>query len=101
MSCEWYNPLSYGSCASDVAKSAAGDAFHAIAESFGQAADHAVTWLWSQMSEATAVRLGGPGFDRLFGMTAAIAATVAVGLFVIQLIGAVLRRDGGGLARAV
>ena len=99
-SCEWYNPTSYGSCASDVVKSTAGDAFHSIAESFGQAADHAVNWLWGQMNSATAVHLGGRGFDLELGITAAIAGTVAVGLFVIQIIQSVLRREAGGLARA-
>jgi type IV secretion system protein TrbL len=101
MSCEWYNPLSYGSCASDVAKSAAGDAFNAIAESFGQAADHAVSWLWGQLGSATTVHLGGAGFGLEVGITATIAGTVGVGLFVIQLIQSVLRRDAGGLGRAV
>jgi len=86
MGCEWYNPATYGQCAGDVAKSAAGDAFHAIAESFGQAADHAVNWLWVQMTAATAVHLGGRGFDLELGITAAIAGAVAVGLFSIQII---------------
>src|SRR5580658_10879319 len=101
MSCEWYNPLSYGSCASDVAKSAAGDAFNAIAESFGQAADHAVSWLWGQLGSATTVHLGGAGFGLEVGITATLAGPVGVGLFVIQLIQSVLRRDAGGLGRAV
>jgi hypothetical protein len=100
MGCEWYDPASYGSCAGDVAKSVAGDAFNSIAQSFGSAADHAVNWLWSQMSEATAVHLGGPGFTLELGITSAIAGTVAVGLLVIQVIGSVLRREPGGLARA-
>ncbi len=104
MSCEWYDPTTYGSCVADaaksVAKSVAGDAFHAIAESFGTAAEHAVNWLWSQMSAATAVRLGGAGFDRELAMVTAIAGTVGLGLFLIQLIQSVLRRDGSGLARA-
>jgi len=99
-SCEWYDPLSYGNCASNVAKSAAGDAFHSIAESFGSAADHAVNWLWSQMNSATAVHLGGKGFGLEIGITGAIAGTVAVGLFAIQIIQSVLRREPGGLARA-
>jgi hypothetical protein len=99
-SCQWYNPFSYGNCASNVAKSVAGDAFHSIAESFGSAADHAVNWLWSQMDSATAVHLGGKGFGLEIGITGAIAGTVAVGLFAIQIIQSVLRREPGGLARA-
>ena len=38
MSCSLINPLSYGSCAGDIAKSVAGDAFDSIATSFGHAA---------------------------------------------------------------
>jgi hypothetical protein len=101
MTCEWYNPATYGQCAGDAAKAAAGDAFNAIAESFGQAADHAVSWLWGQMSAATAVHLGGAGFNLELGITAAIAGVVAVGLFAIQIIQSVLRREAGGLARAM
>src|ERR1700722_10398869 len=100
MGCEWYNPASYGSWAGDVAKSAAGDAFHAIAESFAQSASHAVGWLWTQIAAATAVRLDGRGFSHEFGAAATIAATVAVALFVIQLIQSVLRREAAGLGRA-
>jgi len=101
MTCEWYNPATYGQCAGDAAKAAAGDAFNAIAESFGQAADHAVSWLWGQMSAATAVHLGGAGFNLELGITAAIAGVAAVGLFAIQIIQSVLRREAGGLARAL
>jgi hypothetical protein len=101
MTCEWYNPATYGQCAGDAAKAAAGDAFNAIAQSFGQAADHAVSWLWAQMSAATAVHLGGAGFNLELGITAAIAGVVAVGLFAIQIIQSVLRREAGGLARAL
>ena len=37
----------------------------------------------------------------MLGIVAAIAGTVAVGLFVIQVIQSVLRREPGGLGRAV
>jgi type IV secretion system protein TrbL len=97
MGCPW-NPVD---CVTGVAKSVAGDAFDSIAHYFGQAADSAVNWLWAQIGSATTVHLGGHGFDLDVGIVAAISATVAVGLFVIQLITATLRRDPGGLARAV
>ncbi len=98
--CEWYNPFSYGTCAGDVAKSAAGDAFHSIAESFASAADHAIGWLWHQMNVATAVHLGGKGFGLELGITGAIAGAVGLGLFAIQIIQSIVRREPGGLARA-
>jgi hypothetical protein len=84
-----------------VAKSAAGDAFSSIAHDFAKTADSAVNWFWGQTSNATAVRLGGAGFNLDLGIVATIAVTVALGLFVIQLIASTLRRDPAGLGRAV
>jgi hypothetical protein len=94
-------PWQWGGCATQVAGSVAGDAFEAIARSFGQAAADATSWLWAQMGQATAVSLGGAGFSTVLGMVAAIAGTVAVGLFVLQVAQSALRRDSGGLGRAV
>jgi type IV secretion system protein TrbL len=94
-------PWQWGECAADVAKSVAGDAFEAIARSFGRAARDATAWLWKQMNAATAVHLGGDGFSTLLAIVATIAVTVGVGLFVLQIIQSVLRREPGGLARAV
>jgi type IV secretion system protein TrbL len=99
--CNLLDPLTYKSCVSQVGKSVAGDAFNSIAQSFGQAGDHAVTWLWTQMNSATAVSLGGKGFDLELEITAAIAGVVALGLFIIQIIQSVLRREPGGLGRAL
>ena len=91
-------------CIGDVvggaAKSVADSAFSAIAHDFGQAADTVVNWLWRQISAATAVSLSGPGFDSEMAITTAIAVTVGLGLFVIQVIVSVLRHQPGGLARA-
>jgi hypothetical protein len=56
--------------------------------------------LWAQIGTATAVGLGGRGFDADIGLVAAIAVVVATGLFAVQIITSVLRRDHGGLARA-
>jgi hypothetical protein len=87
-------------CAADIAKSAASDAFSSIAHDFAHVADSAVNWLWAQTTNATAVGLGGTEFNLDLGIVATIAVTVAVGLFVIQLIASTLRRDPGGLGRA-
>lgn len=97
MSCPW-NPVD---CVTGVAKSVASGAFASIARDFGKAADSAINWLWAQLGSATSVHLGGAGFSLDLGIVAAIAGTVAAGLFVIQLITAALRRDPGGLGRAV
>lgn len=88
-------------CAADIVKSAASDAFSSIAHDFGHVAGSAVNWLWAQTSDATTVHLGGAGFNLDLSIVATIAATVAVGLFVIQLIASTIRRDAGGLGRAV
>jgi len=101
VSCSLINPLSYGACAGSIAKSVAGDAFDSIAKSFGHAAQAATGWLWAQISTATAVRLGGVGFSTVLAIVATIAGTVAVGLFVIQIVQSLLRREPAGLGRAV
>ena len=83
-----------------AAKSLAGDAFQSIAKDFASAAGKASTWLWQQIGSSTAVSLGGPGFDRLLAIVMGIAVVVGMGLFVVQIITSVLRRDTAGLARA-
>ena len=101
MSCGITDPIG---CVTDVVggvgKTVADSAFSAIAHDFGQAADSVVNWLWRQISAATTVTLGGPGFAAEMAVTAAIAVTVGVGLFAIQVIVAALRHQPGGLARA-
>ena len=101
MSCGITDPVG---CVTDIiggaTKSVADAAFSAIAHDFGQAADTVVNWLWRQISAATAVSLGGPGFTGELAITATIAATIGIGLFVIQIIGAVIRHEPGGMVRA-
>jgi type IV secretion system protein TrbL len=102
MSC--LNPTDWLSCGEQLvgkaASSAASDAFSQIAHDFASTADHVTTWLWSEMSQATAVELGGKGWGAYLGITFALAATVGAGLFLIQVIASALRRDMGGLGRA-
>ena len=97
MSCPW-NPLD---CPGQLAKSAAGGAFDFIADRFGELADAAINWLWRQISLATAVDLDGRGFNNQLAIVLALTAVVAVGLFAIQLVVAVMRRDMGSLARGL
>jgi type IV secretion system protein TrbL len=98
LSCSVTDPLG---CLSSAANSVGSDVLNVIAHDFGQAADSTINWLWGQLSNATAVQLGGQGFDLDIAIVATITGVVAVGLFVIQLAASVLRRDPGGLARAV
>jgi type IV secretion system protein TrbL len=95
--CTLVNPIG---CVTAAAQSVAADAFDAIARDFGHAAQALIGWLWSQLSSSTAVHLGGAGFDTDLAIVAAITGSVALGLFVVQLITSTLRRDAGGLARA-
>lgn len=97
MACSVSNPID---CISSVAGSVAGDAFSSIAKDFAHAADSAVNWLWNQLGSSTAVHLGGAAFDVDLGIIVAITGTVALGLFLVQVITSTLRRDPGGLARA-
>jgi type IV secretion system protein TrbL len=101
MSCGITDPLGcVAELAGGAAKQIAGSAFSEIAHDFGQAADSAINWLWGQTSAATSVTLGGAGWKTDLGITAALAASIGLGLFVIQLIVATVRREPGGLARA-
>ena len=75
--------------------------FASVATAFGNTADSAINWLWSQMSSATAISIGGPTFELDLGLVSAIAAVVCVGLFVIQLAVSALRHDGTGIGRAM
>ncbi len=75
--------------------------FSSVATAFGNTADSAINWLWSQMTSATAVSFGGASFALDLGIVSAIAAVVCVGLFLIQLATSALRRDGSGIGRAL
>jgi len=95
------NPLTWITGAlGGAVKSLAGDAFQSIAKDFATAAGKAASWLWQQIGSSTAVTLGGAGFDRLLAIVMGIAVVVGMGLFVVQIITSVLRRDSAGLARA-
>ena len=97
MACSITDPAS---CFTSVASSVAGDAFSSIAHDFARAADSTINWLWTQIGTATSVHLSGAAFSLDLGIVATITGVVAVGLFVIQVVGSTLRRDPGGLARA-
>jgi hypothetical protein len=78
----------------------ANDAFSNIADWFGQAAGQATTWLWAQIGTSTAINLDSPQLRRDLVATAAIALTLTLGLFLIQVITSTIRREPAGLGRA-
>ena len=93
----WLPGLFGGGAAGSIAESA----FNDIAKDFGDAAASAVNWLWNQISGATAISLSGPAFGKDLAIVTTLAVVVATGLFVLQVIASVLRRDPSGLARAL
>lgn len=83
------------------ASNAVDSAFTRVANSFSEVAMNATTWLWKQINDATTLDLQDPKLLREIGTTAAIAGVLCLGLFIIQVITSVLRREPGGLGRAL
>jgi type IV secretion system protein TrbL len=83
------------------ASRAADGAFSAITTHFTVAATDATTWLWQELDTATSLDLTSPGLLHEMAATAAIAGVLCFALFLIQIITSVLRREPGGLGRAV
>jgi len=75
--------------------------FSSVATAFGNTADSAINWLWSQMSSATSISFGGATFELDLGIVSAIAAVVCIGLFIVQLVLSAMKRDGTGIGRAL
>ncbi|GAB3881446.1 hypothetical protein [Terrabacter terrigena] len=93
-----FNPACQAAAA---ASSIVNDAFTRTASFFGDAAVTATNWLWQQIDVATSIDLNSSALRKEMAMTGAIAGVVCLGLFVIQLITAALRREPGAFARAV
>jgi hypothetical protein len=105
MSCEGPNTLNpmclVSNFVADQANAAATSGFSHIAGYFGKAAEHATVWLWQEIDNATTLDLASPELRREMAITGAIAAVLCCGLFVIQVIKGVLRREPGALGRAL
>jgi hypothetical protein len=67
---------------------------------FGKAADQATSWLWAQIGSATAINLDSPQLRTDLLATGAIALTLTLALFLVQVITSVLRCAPAGLGRA-
>ena len=101
VSCLSLDPAKTVTClAGSVSKTVAADVFGSIAHDFAAAADSTINWLWAQMSDATAVRLGGTAFNQLLAVAGLVAIVIAVGIFVIQMAVSAVRRDPSGIGRA-
>jgi type IV secretion system protein TrbL len=84
-----------------VGSSVSNSVFSSIAGAFGNTADSAINWLWRQLSSSTSVSLGGANFELDLGIVVSIAVVICLGLFVIQMAISALRRDAGGVGRAL
>lgn len=84
-----------------VGSSVATSVFSSIASAFGNTADSAINWLWQQLSSSTSISLGGANFELDLGIVVSIAVVLCLGLFVIQMAVSALRRDAGGIGRAI
>jgi type IV secretion system protein TrbL len=101
MSCTGVNAVNPICRIGEAATSAANDAFSNIAGWFGKAASQATGWLWAQIGSATSVNLHSPQLGTDLVATSAIAVVLCLGLFLVQVITSVLRREPAGLGRAV
>ena len=80
--------------AADVVLSALGGAFVSAAQAVSETA-------FAALDETTRIDLAATWFTRNLGVMAAVTLPAVVALFVLQVIASVLRREPGGLGRAV
>jgi len=76
-------------------------AFSHLAGYFALSATSATEWLWQEISAATTLDLQSPTLLREMSLTGAIAGTLCLGLFVVQVITATLRGHPPALGRAL
>lgn len=84
-----------------VAGGIAGDVFDQVATDFAHFAEHATTWVWKELDAATAVNLSGASWNGVLQVTVEIGVLVCVAMLLLQVIVSALRRDVGGMGRAV
>jgi hypothetical protein len=105
MSCDGVqalNPLCQtGDFLRSQSENAVNGAFTSMSDQLSQAAMSATTWLWAEMDKATTLDLSSPDLVRELGATSAIAGVLCLGLFLLQLTTAALRREPGAPGRAV
>jgi hypothetical protein len=87
--------------AGGVASGATGSVLSAMGETFGNAAGAVLDAVFGLISSATTVDVGAGYVTSNAATLASIASVVVVGLFVVQVVGAAVRREPGGLGRAV
>ena len=76
-------------------------ALNSLGRAFVSAAESTVDAVFTSLESTTRVDLGASWFEENVRLLATVTLPVLVGLFAIQVMGSVLRREPGGLARAV
>ena len=98
-------PISPACLASDavsgVGSFAAGGILDSIGGAFASAAESVMNAVFDAISTTTTVDLTADYVSRNAAALGSVALVVIVGLFVVQVIAAAIRREPGGLARAV
>lgn len=98
-------PISPACLASDavsgVGSFAAGGILDSIGGAFASAAESVMNAVFDAISTTTTVDLTADYVGRNAAALGSVALVVIVGLFVVQVIAAAIRREPGGLARAV
>jgi hypothetical protein len=98
-------PISPACLASDavsgVGSFAAGGILDSIGGAFASAAESVMNAVFDAISTTTTVDLSAEYVTRNAAALGSVALVVIVGLFVVQVIAAAIRREPGGLARAV
>lgn len=90
-----------GGVAGSVGGAASDAILGGLGSAFVTAADQVSATALAALDATTGIDLTADWFTRNFGVIAAITLPAVVGLFVLQVIAAVVRREPGGLVRAV
>ncbi|MGH3473218.1 MAG: hypothetical protein ACRDPG_14375, partial [Nocardioidaceae bacterium] len=101
MSCTGLNTINPLCQLKDAVSGVTTDAFSNMADEFAQTASSAANGLWDRIGSATTINLASAPLTADLVATGAIAIVVCLGLFLIQVVTSLLRRDPGGLGRAV
>ncbi|HSK35019.1 MAG TPA: hypothetical protein VK903_16180, partial [Propionicimonas sp.] len=97
-----FSPTCLGAAAtSTVVNAATGGVLGSIGEAFGEAAESVLGAVFEAIATTTTVDLSASYVTRNAAALGSVAAVLVVGLFVVQVITAAIRREPGGLGRAV
>ncbi|WP_454857646.1 conjugal transfer protein TrbL [Promicromonospora soli] len=95
------NPVVGGLC-DDVGQAvSAANPLAGLGEAMGGITEFAIRGMWSLMDSTTLVDLRAEHFGRVYDLVFGIAVVVMLGFFLLQVIGGMIRREPGALARGL